>query len=206
MTNASSLTIDFLHPVLCLLGFSLAAAVPVAKNPIHALMSLISLFLIVTFFIITLEQEYLALLIAIVQIGAVSILFLFVIILLDVKKLNTVNTQNPSVGLTYATYGTCCLAILVVVFSINILKSDDTFASVSASSEHRFVPVSTSDFLKQSSILLFASTLYTVFCEYVLLLTLLLLLALLGAIILALETNKNPGISVISYGPNFKFL
>lgn len=62
-----------------------AVAVVTARNPIHA-----ALFLVLTFFTtaiiwITLEAEFLAIILVLVYVGAVMVLFLFVVMMLDVN-------------------------------------------------------------------------------------------------------------------------
>ena len=66
------------------LALAAGAMVIVAKNPVHAV-----LFLILTFFnaaglFILLDAEFLAMLLIIVYVGAVAVLFLFVVMMLDV--------------------------------------------------------------------------------------------------------------------------
>ena len=77
------------------------AMVIVAKNPVHAV-----LFLILTFFnaaglFILLNAEFLAMLLVIVYVGAVAVLFLFVVMMLDVDfaELRAGFIKNAPVGL-----------------------------------------------------------------------------------------------------------
>jgi NADH-quinone oxidoreductase subunit J len=77
------------------------AMVIVAKNPVHAV-----LFLILTFFnaaglFILLGAEFLAMLLIIVYVGAVAVLFLFVVMMLDVDfaELRAGFIRNAPVGL-----------------------------------------------------------------------------------------------------------
>jgi NADH-quinone oxidoreductase subunit J len=77
------------------------AMVIVAKNPVHAV-----LFLILTFFnaaglFILLDAEFLAMLLVIVYVGAVAVLFLFVVMMLDVDfaELRAGFIRNAPVGL-----------------------------------------------------------------------------------------------------------
>ncbi len=62
-----------------------ATAVVTARNPVHA-----ALFLVLTFFTsaviwITLEAEFLAISLVLVYVGAVMVLFLFVVMMLDIN-------------------------------------------------------------------------------------------------------------------------
>jgi NADH-quinone oxidoreductase subunit J len=83
------------------LALASGAMVIVAKNPVHAV-----LFLILTFFnaaglFILLGAEFLAMLLIIVYVGAVAVLFLFVVMMLDVDfaELRAGFIKNAPVGL-----------------------------------------------------------------------------------------------------------
>ena len=78
-----ALTAIFFY-LFAILAVASAAMVIVAKNPVHAV-----LFLILTFFnaaglFILLGAEFLAMLLVIVYVGAVAVLFLFVVMMLDI--------------------------------------------------------------------------------------------------------------------------
>ena len=83
------------------LALASGAMVIVAKNPVHAV-----LFLILTFFnaaglFILLGAEFIAMLLIIVYVGAVAVLFLFVVMMLDVDfaELRAGFIKNAPVGL-----------------------------------------------------------------------------------------------------------
>ncbi len=62
-----------------------AAAVISLRNPVHAVLSLIFCFFNAAGLFVLLGAEYLAMTLVIVYVGAVAILFLFVVMMLDVK-------------------------------------------------------------------------------------------------------------------------
>lgn len=64
-----------------------AAFVPVLSNPIHSLLCLLGLFASTALIYLSQGAEYLALVFLIVYVGALAILFLFVIMLLNVKDI-----------------------------------------------------------------------------------------------------------------------
>jgi NADH-quinone oxidoreductase subunit J len=87
----------YLFATLCVAS---AAMVIVARNPVHAV-----LFLILTFFnaaglFILLGAEFLAMLLIIVYVGAVAVLFLFVVMMLDVDfaELRAGFIKNAPIG------------------------------------------------------------------------------------------------------------
>jgi NADH:ubiquinone oxidoreductase subunit 6 (subunit J) len=67
----------------------LASCVPALSNPMHALLSLVGVFLATILFYLKSGIEFIGLVTLIVYVGAVAILFLFVIMLLNVKSLTT---------------------------------------------------------------------------------------------------------------------
>lgn len=74
----------FFFYLFSVLAMASGAAVVFAKNPVHAV-----LFLILTFFnaaglFVLLDAEFLAMLLVVVYVGAVAVLFLFVVMMLDV--------------------------------------------------------------------------------------------------------------------------
>lgn len=101
--------------LFAILAIASAAMVIVAKNPVHAV-----LFLILTFFnaaglFILLGAEFLAMLLIIVYVGAVAVLFLFVVMMLDVDfaELRAGFIKNAPIGLLV---GGAVLAELVMLF------------------------------------------------------------------------------------------
>ena len=110
-----TLTVGFFY-LFATLAVASAAMVIIAKNPVHAV-----LFLILTFFnaaglFILLNAEFLAMLLIIVYVGAVAVLFLFVVMMLDVDfaELKAGFIKNAPVGLLV---GGIVLAELIALFA-----------------------------------------------------------------------------------------
>lgn len=103
------------------LAIASAAFVVFARNPVHAV-----LFLILTFFnaaglFVLLNAEFLAMLLVVVYVGAVSVLFLFVVMMLDVDfaELKAGFIKNAPIG---ALVGGVVLAELVALFAFRGLE------------------------------------------------------------------------------------
>jgi NADH-quinone oxidoreductase subunit J len=62
-----------------------------AVNPIQSLLWLVLVFLLAGFILIELGAEFLAILLIMVYIGAIAVLFLFVIMLLNIRKIELNN-------------------------------------------------------------------------------------------------------------------
>lgn len=76
----------------------LSVCVPLFKNPVHSLLSLIGVFINAFVMYIALRAQYLAYVFLIVYVGAVAILFLFVVMLLNVRALYSKGALITSVG------------------------------------------------------------------------------------------------------------
>jgi len=76
---------EFLFFITSSIILTSAIVVVSAKNPIHSLLLMILVFINVVYGLFCLEVEFLALSFVIVYIGAVSVLFLFVVMMLNIK-------------------------------------------------------------------------------------------------------------------------
>ena len=97
------------------LAVAAAVMVVVAKNPVHSVMFLIFAFFNAAGLFILLGAEFLAMVLVIVYVGAVAVLFLFVVMMLDVDfaELKSGFVKNAPVGLLV---GGIVLAELVLLF------------------------------------------------------------------------------------------
>ena len=88
----------YIFASLCVLS---AAMVIVARNPVHAVLFLILAFFNAAGLFVLLGAEFLAMLLVIVYVGAVSVLFLFVVMMLDVDfaELRAGFIRNAPLGL-----------------------------------------------------------------------------------------------------------
>jgi NADH-quinone oxidoreductase subunit J len=97
------------------LAVAAAAMVIVAKNPVHAVLYLILVFFNAAGLFVLLNAEFLAMLLVIVYVGAVAVLFLFVVMMLDVDfaELRAGFIRNAPIGLIV---GGVVLAELIALF------------------------------------------------------------------------------------------
>jgi NADH-quinone oxidoreductase subunit J len=165
--------------LFAVLAVASAAMVIVARNPVHAV-----LFLILTFFnaaglFVLLNAEFLAMLLVIVYVGAVSVLFLFVVMMLDVDfaALRAGFIKNAPVGVIV---GGVVLAELVALFLARGAIVSRPNASGSAVPEN----LSNTEALGQ--------ILYTKYIYFFQGAGLILLVAMIGAIVLTLR--HKPGV------------
>jgi NADH-quinone oxidoreductase subunit J len=109
-----ALTAGFFY-LFAVLAVVAAVMVIVAKNPVHAVLYLILAFFNAAGLFVLLGAEFLAMILIIVYVGAVAVLFLFVVMMLDVDfaELKAGFIKNAPVGLLV---GGIVLAELVLLF------------------------------------------------------------------------------------------
>ena len=97
------------------------AMVIVAKNPVHAVLFLILAFFNAAGLFVLLGAEFLAMLLVIVYVGAVAVLFLFVVMMLDVDfaELRAGYIKNAPLGLII---GGIVLAELVMILGFRLVQ------------------------------------------------------------------------------------
>lgn len=161
-----------------------------SKNPIYSLISLITVFFSVIIILLLLNVEFLSLIFLIIYIGAIAILFLFVIMMFNIKQL-----QSQEIPL-WVGYNICFYSVffpkmyyiiyreIYTLLSLSYVKNWGTFLSF----QFQTTPLSVYYTSSSNDILVFGHLLY-VFYGYLLMLTgVILLTAMVGSIILALST------------------
>lgn len=153
-----------------------------ARNPIHSVLALISVVLNIVILLLLLEAEFLALTFVAVYLGAVTVLFLFIVMMLNIKAVDFSKEIIHSLPIG-AFFGAILLYILYVVSysSIGVNEISDIFFN--------------KDFFDWKAIMInvsnidaFGALLYTHFAPYLLIVGIILLIAMIGAIILT-KTN-----------------
>ncbi|MEO0347827.1 MAG: NADH-quinone oxidoreductase subunit J [Pseudomonadota bacterium] len=129
LTNLFLYTIAFLIVI-----FSLA--VISSRNPVHAVLSLIMVFLLSSVLFLKLQAEFLAMSLIIVYVGAVAVLFLFVCMMLDIKY-ETVKKQLTRNRLVVLLVACTFLAqlLLVINYSINEVNWQPQYSQVAISDQ-----------------------------------------------------------------------
>lgn len=76
----------YLLAICCLVVF-IGLFVILTNNPVHSILALVLIFFLSSCLTLSLGVEFLAILILIVYVGAISVLFLFVVMLLNIRVL-----------------------------------------------------------------------------------------------------------------------
>jgi len=157
-------------------GFMVIAA----KNPVHAVLFLILAFFNAAGLFILLGAEFLAMILVVVYVGAVAVLFLFVVMMLDVDfaELRAGFMKNAPLG---AFVGLILLAELVLVLGFNLVRPG-VLASPSSP-----IPSAASGITNTEAI---GRVLYTKYVYYFQGAGLILLVAMIGAIVLTLRHKE----------------
>lgn len=162
------------------------------SNPVYALVCLILVFFSTSLFLLSINVNFLALIYLIIYIGAIAILFLFVIMMFNLREL-----EKKSTNLNDYTF----LAISFQVYLFLIVKFYYLFLDYVWSyieydtyfNEYlNFKAHSLTYYLTYQHVdaLLFGTLLYTYYCYLFLVAALILLTAMLGSIVLALSTTE----------------
>lgn len=112
--------INYLLLAFCCLSIICSLMIVISKNPIHSILFLILVFCNVTFIMIILNVEFIAITFLIVYVGAIAVLFLFVVMMLNIKilELDEVFWKYIPVGLVISSI--FLLQIFYYVFSFSI--------------------------------------------------------------------------------------
>ena len=154
-----------------------ALGVILARNPVHSVLSLILAFFSAAGLFVLLGAEFLAMLLVVVYVGAVAVLFLFVVMMLDVDF----STLRAGFA-RYLPVGGVVAAILVFEMVVISVSVSDKGAGAGA------VPLSPSTAVTNAQAI--GAVLYTDYAYYFQAAGLVLLVAMIGAIVLTLRHRK----------------
>ena len=168
-------------------GLCIASAVMVitAKNPVHSVLYLILAFVNAAGLFVLMGAEFLAMILIVVYVGAVAVLFLFVVMMLDIDfaELKRGSLQYLPFGVLI---GLILVAELAMAGSVWVLKPALVAAKASAT------PAGLTNTAALGRIL------YTDYVYYFQIAGLVLLVAMIGAIVLTLRSRPGVRRQVIS--------
>jgi len=162
---------------ICSLTIISSIIVISARNPIHNLLALISVVLNIVILLISLEAEFLALVFVAVYLGAFTVLFLFVVMMLNIKgaDLSLEFSRSLPIG---AFFGLAFFGFLYFIIS----------GMVGVDSEALIFTVNYFDWksilVNISNIKVFGFLLYSYYAPFLLIIGIILLVAMIGTVIL----------------------
>jgi NADH:ubiquinone oxidoreductase subunit 6 (subunit J) len=157
------------------------------SHPIYALIVLIGIFLNAAFFLFHQHIQFIALIYIIIYIGAISILFLFVLMMFNLKKLKTPSQIYLHTIPSFLSF--CTLGIISYLITATEIRSSSNanflfYIGDKALDAKQYITYHNSD------ILLFSHLFYTYYNYLFLLSGFLLFIAMIGAIVLALGITE----------------
>ena len=197
--------------LISLASISSGIFVIVSKNPVVSVLFLIGLFLSIACYLLVLGISFIGLSYLLVYVGAVSILFLFILMLINVRISELVsNTSNgiPLALLVAVSFNSFVREILPVDFSnfnLNNTSGYITFdgfikfingflnISISESSEKMFVTSKIWDgsLAESTHITSIGNIMYTSYSIWLIITSIILLLAMVGAIVITIKQKKD---------------
>jgi len=163
-----------------------------AKNPVHSVLFLILSFVNAAGLFVLLGAEFLAMILVVVYVGAVAVLFLFVVMMLDI---NFIKLREGF--LQYLPFG--ALLGIVLIVELGILFLAKNFSSMNLVSYKEFPELASNENTK-----LIGSVLYTEYFFLFQLSGLILLVAMIGSITLTLRQRGKSKKQIISHQNNIE--
>jgi len=157
-----------------------------AKNPVHSVLFLILSFVNAAGLFVLLGAEFLAMILVVVYVGAVAVLFLFVVMMLDI---NFIKLREGF--LQYLPFG--ALLGIVLIVELGILFLTKNFSQMSLVEYSQFPELTSTENTK-----LLGSVLYTKYFFLFQLSGLILLVAMIGSITLTLRQKGKSKKQIVS--------
>lgn len=184
---------SFFFIILSFLILALALAPTLFNNPVRSVLAFILVFLLIACILLYIDIEFLAFVYAIVYIGAVAVLFLFVVMLLKVssKYYSAVNIYyifllvSLILVLTWQT-----LIVLLKKLSILSDSNNTNFLSHKNITESAVNFSETSTLFIQNELYVIASKFYTLFSMLFIETAFILVIALIGIIVLVTQQEN----------------
>jgi len=196
--------LDLFYIVAILLGI----LVIISKNPIVSVLFLIGLFLSISFYLILTGLNFIGLSYLLVYIGAVSILFLFILMLINVRiselLIDSINSIPLAilVGSFFNFFVNNILPYMVITNNfLNQFSTKEKLTNVTSLSWDLYLA-------ENSHITSIGNTLYGIYSIWLIITSIILLLAMVGAIVITLkdkETHKTQSMNKPLQGNIFFF-
>ncbi len=182
--------LNLLFTVYALIFVSSAYLIIGSKNPIHSILFMVMCFFCASNLLIMISMEFAALLFLIIYVGAIAVLFLFVVMMMNIK----VTISNFNI-LRYLPVG----GVLGILFALQLSRNITGFSAQSAGSKYFawttewFSDLVWSDWFsveeKENAISALGKVLYTHTYDLFLLCSIVLFISMLAAILLTLHTR-----------------
>ena len=156
-----------------------------SKNSVTSVLYLISVYVLTALVLLLLGAEFLSVLIVIIYVGAISILFLFVIMMLNLRIVEVYNSL-----VSYFPIG-CFLGVFFFLVFFFMIKNDLHMLSVTYPLNNFLeINIISNDLVwSHSNLYLLGDILYNSYSYLLIIAGLILLLAMIGSMILTIDTH-----------------
>ena len=159
---------------------SLGFLVIFSNNAVWSVLSLIVIFLLCSFLFIFLGAEFLGILLLIVYVGAISILFLFVVMMLNLRVIETNDFFNHLPAGSFISFMFIFLIFTFLDIHLGFFSFDFFFSN-------RFFFIWVDMLFYLTNVFHFANVLYNFFPIFIIMASIILLVSMVGVIILTLD-------------------
>ena len=193
--------------LISMLSISSGVFVVISKNPVVSVLFLIALFINIACYLLVLGLNFIGLSYLLVYVGAVSILFLFILMLINVRisELLSDTTNSIPLGLliivSFNSFVHEILPLDLSNFNLNMISGSFTFydyikyinrflyISISDNSERMFVTSKTWDgnLAETTHITSIGNIMYTSYSIWLIITSIILLLAMVGTIVITIK-------------------
>lgn len=196
------MTIIFDNLLFLLIGFlmiSSAAMVTLSKNPVHSILFLVLVFIITTCIFIIANVEFISMLFLVVYLGAIIVLFLFIVMMLNVRIIELKERLFSYLPISLLIIFLCFAQIIYIITNdfINPINSIDSIneeskALLNLVLDKNWNIVEPYTLTNPTHLELISSILFTEYVYIFLLAGVVLMVAMIGAIVLTLtKQGKN---------------
>lgn len=183
---------EILHLLLCTFLIICGLCVIFASNPVQSMIALILMFCISGVILFIFNSEFLGVTFVIIYVGAIAVLFLFIIMMLSIKK-TLVSTENKKLRTFILSFFISFFVTVVYLNQHEIVSFVDKVALFKYSTDNRYISSELNDtsFDYLGNISVLGQSLFNYYSISFLLAGLVLLVALIGAVCLTLHFNTN---------------
>lgn len=153
-----------------------------SRNPVQSVLFLVLVFCLVAQLLILLQVDFLAFILVIVYVGAIAVLFLFVVMMLNIKIVELTETVNQ-----YLPAGLFLSLVILMQLLVSVSSFKQSFQYSPYLDQQNWFETS----IFNSNIINLGAVLYTHYAFFLIFAGLLLLLAMIGAITLTLNLDEN---------------
>jgi len=121
--NTNGFTPEFLD-LLSFIAILFSIFIIISKNPVVSVLHLIALFMIISFYLASIGLTFIAIAYLLVYVGAVSILFLFILMLINIRISELVSDTNNNIPLAL-------LITILFLYPLNSILPYNSFFNLS---------------------------------------------------------------------------